>query len=321
MSITFYKIDRLALIGSPLEGGWGSDEALEYKGLGVWQSDISFVGTGGYIIRANNNWEGILKKVSGTANEVVNEDFGNAYGIGFEDFQQSEAGYYTVTLTLNGDEYAMHLEKAPEQRMYLLVNGSDAYEMTLIGDGIFKTTKYLALQSTDMLLVNTASDGSGTSYSISDLIGEGSGDKVEGTVSLSESTEAFSTSLDQAYSFIVDINNNELKWQYYNIKLFHWDDEADGGWDAKTETLMTYKHPYTFTATADLQADFESKFFSPWEVLFGAGANDDASALTGTMTNDGGAANLTNISTSGTYDITITVADDYSTGTYEFIMQ
>nr|WP_321406381.1 SusE domain-containing protein [uncultured Carboxylicivirga sp.] len=317
MSISFYKIDRLALIGSPLAGGWGSDEALTYQGMGVWQSDISFVGTGGYIIRANNNWEGIIKKVSGTVNEVVREDFGNAYGIGFEDFQQSEAGYYTVTLTLTGDEYSINLEKAPDQRMYLIVNGTDSYEMSLIGEGTFKTKKYLALQTTDQLTVNTASDGSGTSYSITETIGDGSGDKVSGSTALSESSSAFSVTLDQMYSITVDINNSELSWHYYTMKLFHWDDDADGGWDARIESEMTYVHPYTFTVTADCYSTHESKFNSPWDISFGA---NNVSALSGTMTNQGG-ANFRNITTDGTYDITITVADDYSTGTYEFVMQ
>ncbi|MCU4165438.1 SusE domain-containing protein [Carboxylicivirga caseinilyticus] len=317
MSISFYKIDRLALIGSPLAGGWGSDEALTYQGMGVWQSDISFVGTGGYIIRANNNWEGIIKKVSGTVNEVVREDFGNAYSIGFEDFQQSEAGYYTVTLTLTGDEYSINLEKAPDQRMYLIVNGTDSYEMSLIGEGTFKTKKYLALQTTDQLTVNTASDGSGTSYSIAETIGEGSGDKVSGSTALSESSSAFSVILDQMYSITVDINNSELSWHYYTMKLFHWDDDADGGWDARIESEMTYVHPYTFTVTADCYSTHESKFNSPWDISFGA---DNETALSGTMTNQGG-ANFRNITTDGTYDITITVADDYSTGTYEFVMQ
>ncbi len=317
MSISFYKIDRLALIGAPLEGGWGSDEALSYQGMGVWQSDISFVGTGGYIIRANNNWEGIIKQVSGTSNEVVREDFGNEQGIAFEDFQQTEAGYYTVTLTLTGDEYTINLEKAPDQRMYLIVNNTDVYEMSMIGDGVFKTDKYLALQTSDEVLINTESDGSGTSYSIGEAIGEGSGDKVEGTVSMSESTTAFAVSLDQMFGFTVDINNSELTWHYYTMKLFHWDDDADGGWNARTETEMTYVHPYTFMVTADCYATHESKFNSPWDVSFGA---DDETALSGTMTNQGG-SNFRNITSDGTYDITIVVADDYSTGTYEFVMK
>nr|WP_321453873.1 SusE domain-containing protein [uncultured Carboxylicivirga sp.] len=317
MSISFYKIDRLALIGSPLEGGWNSDEALTYQGMGIWQADISFVGTGGFIIRANNNWEGIIKKVSGTDNEVVREDFGNEQSIAYEDFNQDEAGYYTVTLTLTGDEYSINLEKAPDQRMYLIVNSTDVYEMSMIGDGVFKTNKYLALQTSDQLLINTASDGTGTSYSISDVIGEGTGDKVEGTVALSESTSAFSVTLDQMYGFTVNINNSELTWHYYTMKLFHWDDDADGGWDARTETEMTYVHPYTFTVTADCYATHESKFNSPWDISFGA---DDETALSGTMTNQGG-SNFKNIPSDGTYNITITVADDYSTGTYEFVMQ
>lgn len=321
MTISYFKIDRLALIGDALENSWDSDEAMMYKGMGVWQSDISFVKAGSYIIRANNDWQGIIKQVNNTANEVVLEEFGNAQGYSFDNFQQSEAGFYTVTLNLTGEKYTLDLEKAPEQRMYIIVNGSDSYEMTLVGEGKFATTSYIALQTADDILINTKSDGSGTSYSISETIGEGEGDKVEATVALSESSSAFSTLTDQAYGFIVDVNTDELKWHYYNIKLFHWDDEAEGGWDAKTETLLIYSHPYTFTATTNLQADFESKFFSPWDVQFGAGANDDASALEGTVSNDAGAANLKNITNSGSYEIKLIVSADLSTATYEFIAQ
>lgn len=321
MTISYFKIDRMALIGDALENSWNSDEALEYQGLGVWQADISFINAGSYIIRANNDWQGIIKQVSGTDNEVVREDFGNEYGYSFDNFQQSEAGYYTVTLTLTGDEYTIELEQAPEERMYMIVNGTDAYEMTMIGDGEFTTTNYLALQTTDNILINTESDGSGTCYSVSLVMESGDGDKVEGTLSLSENDTSFSPAVDQAYGFTVDITNGELSWHYYNLKLFHWDNDADGGWDAKTETTLTYSHPYTFTATADLQVGYESKFFSPWDIQLGAGDNDDSSALIGTVTNDSGAANLSNISTEGTYNVSLIITADYSTASYMFVAQ
>lgn len=317
MTVSFTKIERLGVIGAPLAGGWGSDEALDYKGMGVWESDISFVGTGGYIIRANNGWDEIIKKIPGTDNTVVLESFAKDNGVSFEDFQQGEQGFYTITLTLTGNEYSINLVKAPEARMYLIANGSEVVEMTLVGDGVFATTSYLALQPTSSLIVNTESDGSGTSYTISESIGEGSGDKVEGTTALSEGTTPFTVSLDQAYGFVVDMKNNELKWHYYNMKLFHWDDDADGGWDARQEFVMTYVHPYKFTVTAELFATHESKFNSPWDVSYGA---DDESAISGTMTNQGG-ANFRNIPVDGTYTATITVANDFSVGNYEFVAQ
>ncbi|SMO66592.1 SusE outer membrane protein [Saccharicrinis carchari] len=321
MSISFFKIDRLALIGDALEGGWDADEALTYKGMGVWQADLSFIRPGGYIIRANNDWQGIMKQVNGTPDEVVLEDFANAQGYSIDNFQQSEAGYYSVTLSLTGKKYTLNLEKAPEQQMYVIVNGTDAYNMTLVGDGRFATTSYLALQTTDNILINTKSDGSGTSYSIDGAMEQGDSDKVGNTLSIVEGSNSFSPAVDQAYRFEVDVKNSEFKWHYYNLKLFHWDDDAEGGWDAKTETLMTYSHPYVFTATADLQADFESKFFSPWDIQFGAGANDDKTALVGTATNDSGASNLQNILSSATYTIKLTVAPDFSTANYEFVAQ
>ncbi len=313
MTIELNPIERLGIIGAPLENGWDSDEMLAYKGMGVWQSDISFVSTGSFIFRTNDNWSYNLKKVVGSTNTIMSESFAGDQGIDVEDFSMDEPGYYTLTVNLVGEGYTLDVQKAPESRMYLIVNGS-SHELTMVGDGIFTTTEYLALQPTDALIINTESDGSGMSYSTSDAIESGSGDKVEGTVALSNMDATFSTSFDQAFGFTVDVNAGELTWHHYNIKLFHWDDDAEGGWDDKVEVLMTYSHPYTFTATTDLQADFESKFFSPWDVQFGA---DDPNALAGSMTNGGG-SNFTNISASGSYDVTIVVAGDYATGTYEF---
>ncbi|MCW3786675.1 SusE domain-containing protein [Plebeiibacterium sediminum] len=321
MSVTYFKIESLGIIGSSLTNGWNSDEDLEYHGDGVWQSDISFVSSGDYIIRANNSWDGIIKKVSGTSNTVAYESFANDKGIGIENIPQSEVGYYTVTLTLNADEYSIDLEKAPDERMYVIVNGTDTYELSMVGEGTFATTSYIALQSSDQVIINTESDGSGISYSTTDAIEAGSGDKVSGSGVAQESTNPFSVSLDQAFGFVINVNEGTLDWHYYNLKLFHWDDDADGGWDAKLEAEMTYAHPFTYTVTADLSADFESKFFSPWDIQFGAGATDDMNALVGTMTNDSGASNFKNISETGTYNVTVVVADDFSTATYEFVKQ
>ena len=321
MSVEYFKIESLGVIGSSLTDGWNSDEDLEYLGDGVWQADISFVSSGDYIIRANNTWDGIIKKVSGTANAVAYESFANNNSVGIENIPQSEVGYYTVTLTLNADEYSIDLEKAPEERMYVIVNGTDTYELSMVGEGTFATTSYIALQSTDQVIINTESDGSGISYSTSDAIEEGSDDKVSGSCVAQESSSPFSVSLDQAFGFVINVNEGTIDWHYYNLKLFHWDDDADGGWDAKLEAEMTYAHPYTYTVTADLSADFESKFFSPWDIQFGAGATDDMNALAGTMTNNSGASNFKNITESGTYNINVVVTDDFSTATYEFVKQ
>ncbi len=321
MSVDYFKIESLGVIGSSLTDGWNSDEDLEYLGDGVWQADISFVSSGDYIIRANNTWDGIIKKVSGTSGTVAYEGFANDNGIGVENIPQAEVGYYTVTLTLNADEYSIDLEKAPDERMYVIVNGTDTYELSMVGEGTFATTSYIALQSTDQIIINTESDGSGTSYSTTDAIEAGTDNKVSGSCIAQESSSTFSVSFDQAFGFVINVNEGTLDWHYYNLKLFHWDDEADGGWDAKLEAEMTYAHPYTFTVTADLSADFETKFFSPWDIQFGAGASDDINALAGTMTNDSGAANFKNISETGTYNVTVVVADDFTTATYEFVKQ
>jgi hypothetical protein len=67
--------------------------------------------------------------------------------------------------------------------------------------------------------------------------------------------------------------------------------------------------------TADLKAGYLMKFNSQWDVQFGA---DDPSALSGTMTNNGG-QNFDNLTVDGNYTATIVVSDDYQTGTYQFV--
>ena len=112
-----------------------------------------------------------------------------------------------------------------------------------------------------------------------------------------------------------------MTWYFYNIKLFHWNDDVEGGWDARTENFMTYTHPYIFTVNVDLEAEFETKFFAPWDIQFGAGENDDPTALVGSATNSGDAVNISNITTSGNYMVTLNISADYATANYEFVIQ
>jgi hypothetical protein len=57
------------------------------------------------------------------------------------------------------------------------------------------------------------------------------------------------------------------------------------------------------------------KFFSPWDNDFGA---DNPSSLEGTMTNHGG-SNFRNITSDGTYNVSIEITSDYASGTYKFL--
>lgn len=325
------KIDKWSMVGDAVEGGWGGDVPLEYKGDGVWQSNIELYQpyeTAAFIFRANGDWGYLLKRIAGTATadnkggQLVMESEGNATGVAFEDIPGA-LGLHTVTLDLNAEGgYTYSLveveQEGPVQAIigqtnnpggdavsgsfdiaemnapaavYLLSEGTVIAEFTGSGN-VFSSESYLALQADKTYTLNTASDGSGDEI-------------VAGNISVAR---------DQAYRVTVDFEAGKLTWKYFNIKLFHWD-EVGGGWDARQELLMTYIHPYKFEVTGTLNAGFHSKFISPWDVQFGT----DATALTGTMTNGG--PNYTGISQNGTYKATIEVSDDYTTADYAFVKQ
>lgn len=324
------KIDRWSLVGDAVEGGWGGDVPLTYKGNGVWQSDIAFYQPydgAGFVFRANGDWGYLLKRVVGTATadnkggDLVMESEGNANGISFEDIPGT-LGLHTVTLDLSVDAYSYSLveveQEGPVQAIlgestnpegdavsgyfnivdmatpgsvYLFSDGNVVAEFVKNGD-VFSSEKYLALEASKTYSLNTASDGSGDNIVASDI----------------------SAARDQAYSISVDFKNGKLTWKYYNIKLFHWD-EVGGGWDSRQELLMTYTHPYKFEVTGNLNAGYHSKFISPWDIQFGT----DATTLSGTMTNGG--PNYKGIVQNGTYKATIVVSDDYQTAEYTFVKQ
>ncbi len=328
------KIDRWSLVGDAVEGGWGGDVPLTYQGNSVWTTTIEFYkpyASAGCIFRANGDWGYLLKRIvnSGNANNtrgnLVMESEAAGMGKVFEDLPGPEIGTYKVTLNLAADAYTYLLEQQgePEPTPTIIgetanpngdaVSGNFAFgeysvpnELYLLADGVlvgtfeknantFNSVKFWALQQSKTYTINSASDGSGTTY---------------GEVSNGEMAVA----RDQAYQLSVNFETGRLAWKYYNIKLFHWD-EVGGGWDARQELLMTYEHPYTFKVSGTLSAGFHSKFNSPWEVQFGT----DATALSGTMTNGG--ANYTGIVSNGTYNATIVVTDDFTSCEYTFVKQ
>jgi hypothetical protein len=181
----------------------------------------------------------------------------------------------------------------------------------------FKSGVFLALEAGKEYTLNSANNGSGTSFSTTAKIGETTtpdADAVTVPVDFGAGSGAIAVTRSQAYQLTLNFATGKLTWKYYNIKLFHWDD-AGGGWDARTENLMTYKHPYIFEGTFALKANFDSKFNSPWDVQFGT----NATALSGSMTNGG--PNFKGITQAGTYKATITVSNDYKTAEYAFVKQ
>ncbi|TLX74627.1 hypothetical protein E9993_11970 [Labilibacter sediminis] len=326
---SMFKVDFLGAIGSVFETGWGGDQLLEYQGLGVWKASIDFVAEGGFIFRANKNWVNILKRVVGTSNQIVAESDAASQGVSYEDIPSNVKGLHILTLDLSANGYSFSIEEDPDapiggdpieapESLYLLGGGAVIDQLTKQGD-VFTSTKNLALQAGVEYQLNTASDGSGTSYTIDVNLGvtESPEDvRVMVNSNLFDTSGNITVERDQAYQLEINFAEAKLKWSYYNLFMFHWD-EINQGWDNREEFLLTYEHPYKWNLTADLTADFDHKFFSPWDNDFGA---DDPSALSGTMTNKGG-SNFRNITNSGTYLISIELSEDYSIGTYEFVAQ
>lgn len=328
------KIDRWSLVGDAVEGGWGGDVPLTYAGNSIWTTTIDLYKpyeTAGFIFRANGDWGYLLKRIVSTGNaantsgSVVMESEAAGMGKAFEDARGPEIGTYKITLNLSADAYTYLLEKQGEpaptptiigetanpngdavsgnfvfgeydvpNELYLLADGALVGTFEKDGDA-FNSVKFWALQTSKTYTINSASDGSGTTY----------GEVNDGEMAVAR---------DQAYQLSVNFETGRLAWKYYNIKLFHWDD-VGGGWDARQELLMTYEHPYTFKVTGTLSAGFHSKFNSPWEVQFGTADT----ALSGTMTNGG--ANFTGIVSNGTYNASILVTDDFTSCEYTFQKQ
>ena len=323
------KIDRWSIVGGAVEGGWGADVPLAYKGNGVWESDVQLISEDGFAFRANGDWGYLLKRVQGSATgdnkggDVVMESEGSALGVPFEDIPGA-LGLHTVTLDLSTDGYTYSLVEVEQDgpveaiigdasnpdndavsgffsvadmdtpgAVYLLSGGDVVAEFVKNGD-VFTSENYVALEASKTYSLNTASDGSGD-------------DVVAGDISVAR---------DQAYTVSIDFAAGKLTWKYYNIKLFHWD-EVGGGWDARQELLMTYVHPYTFQVTGTLNAGFHTKFISPWDIQFGT----EDTALSGTMVNSDPSPNFTGIVQNGTYQATIVVSNDYGTADYTFVKQ
>ncbi|WP_262732676.1 SusE domain-containing protein [Gaetbulibacter sp. NE] len=313
------QINFWSMVGTPIAGGWGGDEPLDYQGNSVWRASINLLETGGFVFRANGDWGYLLKRVVGTQNTVVLESDAANQGVTYEDIPNNQTGQYFVTLDLSAENYTYSFEvddsvvdpiDTPAQ-LFLLENGSMIEEFSLSGD-VFSSNRFIPMQASNTYTLNSASDGSGTSYSVNGLLAESvtpDADIVSDALTLVESSDNFTVFADRALRFSIDFSAPALNWTYYNFKLFHWQ-----VWDDREEFPMTYAHPNTFTVTTDLIAGSESKFISPWDFDLGS---DNPSSLTGNLINGGG-SNLLNINTDGTYTVTIILNDDYQTGSYEF---
>ncbi|WP_207433907.1 SusE domain-containing protein [Sabulibacter ruber] len=322
-TFSFLKIDRWSAVGGAFASGWGGDEPLQYKGNGVWEASLNIDKTEGFIFRPNGDWAYQMKRVKGTTNQLMLQSQAGGAGVEVEDIPATATGRHIVTLNLSGDQYTYSLQKDTSvpppttmpDKLFLLQGNTVVAEFTKDGNN-FKSNIFLALEASKEYRLNSANDGSGTSYTIGAKIGETTapnGDAVSSPVDFGTGNAAIAVARDQAYQITLNFQTGKLTWKYYNIKLFHWDN--NGGWDARNELVMTYKHPYTFEGTHALKANYDIKFNSPWEVEFGT----NSTALTGTMTHKG--PNYKGITQAGNYKATITVANDYQTAEYSFVKQ
>ncbi|MCH7399441.1 hypothetical protein MM236_15670 [Belliella sp. DSM 107340] len=333
----FTKIERWSLVGDAVEGGWGGDVPLTYRGNSIWEAEIPFFKPydgAGFIFRANGNWGMLLKRIlgSGTSNNLggslLLESAARSLDFEIEDLPGPSEGNYKISLNLSASGYRYQIEATetpppstdnnavigrsnnpngdavtgnfdfgsftiPAQ-LFLISEGNTVATLNLEGT-TFRSDGYVALESDKTYFLNDQADGSGENYN---SIGDGS----------------IGVERNQAYEISVDFNSGKLNWKYYNLKIFHWDD-ANNGWDDRDEIPMTYINPYKFEVTTNLSAGFDIKINSPWDIEFGT----DSNQLSGTMVNKG--PNFKGITQSGSYLVTITIAEDYSECTYTFVKQ
>ena len=325
---TLWKIEHWSIVGSVIPNAWDGDEPLEYMGNGVWETTMFLTvpngeTTGAFVFRANQDWGYLLKRIQGTSNELYMESQAGEAGINIEDIPLNNSGEFTVTLDLSGDTYTYNLESnlsAPSETpssLFLLENGTSIAQFSLEGDTF--TSAYLPLQAGVSYSLNSTEDGTGTSYFTSNIIGatdSPDGDSVAAGMSFVEGAGEFSVDHDQAYKLTFNFATGSGSWQYYNLKLFHWD---PSNWDGRNEFAMTYVHPMQFTTTQNLEAGYNLKFNSPWDVQFGAPEGGDNSVMSGALVNGGG--DLNPITQSGSYQANITVDSTYSNATFEIIAE
>lgn len=318
---SLWKIEHWSIVGSVIPNAWDGDEPLEYIGGGVWQREITLEvpqgESGAMVIRANEDWGYALKRIQGTENQIYMESQAGEAGISVEDIPVNFTADYTLTIDLSGDMYTYNLEtdiSAPES-LYLLENGQSIAELTL--EGNIYTSEYLPLQVGANYNFNSSQDGSGINFTTSSVIGatdSPQGDNVMGNFTLEQNDGTFSVDHDQAYRFNLNFSTLNSTWQYYNLKLFHWQD-----WEGRDEFEMTYVHPMQFTTTQNFEAGYNLKFNSPWDVQFGTPEGGDNSVMSGALVNGGG--DLNPITQSGSYQANITVDSTYSNATFEIIAE
>lgn len=318
-----FKIDFFSMVGEPINGSWGGDEGLEYQGNGIWSESIDLISTGGFAFRPNGDINYFMKRVVGSQNNLVFEKEAADQGVTVEDIPSDEIGLFKVTLNLNSDGYFYSFERdntvinpitAPDA-LFLFENETMIKEFSKNGD-VFELDEFIPMQSSASYTLNSSADGSGTSYAVASNLAESNlpnADKVtDAILMLDNNSSSFTLTTDRALQLSFDFNAAKVTWTYYNIKLFHWD-----VWEERDEFLMTYEHPNMFKITTNITANYNMKFISPWDLEYGSESPEN---LEGIITNKGG-SDIKNINEDGSYEVIISLENDYGSGTYQFVKQ
>ena len=314
-TISLLKINFWSMVGFPIVNAWEGDEPLAYQGNGIFSASINLINTGGFLFRANEDWDLVLKRVIGTPNTVAFETDAPSQGLEVEDIPSEQTGLFKVTLDLSANAYTYTFERDTTipTELYLFENDIMIEQFDANGS-LFSIPTFVPMQASASYRLNTAADGSGTSYSVNENLAQSltpDGDKVSDVQTLLQSDNTFSVVTDRALRLEVDFNAPNITWTYYNFKLFHWLD-----WPDRVENVMEYIHPNTYVVSTDLSAGFNSKFISPWDFDLGS---TESSALLGDASVEG--TDIVNITTDGNYTVTIVLEPDYQSGTYQFVQQ
>lgn len=318
-----FKIDFFSMVGEPINGGWGGDESLEYQGNGVWSESIDLISTGGFAFRPNGDINYFMKRVVSSQNNLIFEKEASSQGVSTEDIPSDEIGLFKVTLNLNSAGYSYSFERdntvinpiITPDALFLFENGTMIKEFTKNGD-VFQLDEFVPMQASASYTLNSLEDGSGKSYAVASNLAESNlpdADKVtDAILMLDNNTSSFTLTTDRALQLSFDFNAAKVTWTYYNIKLFHWD-----VWGERDEFLMTYEHPNMYKITTNITANYNMKFISPWDLEYGSESPEN---LGGIITNKGG-ADIKNINENGTFEVIISLENNYGSGSYQFVKQ
>ncbi len=319
-TLELVKIDKWSIVGNVISGAWGGDEALEYKGNGIWERSLELIdGDVGdankrFIFRANGDWGQVYKRILGSESSLTLESTASALGYeGLEDISVDKLGQFKILLQLNGNGYRYTIQEdsasgTPKQ-LFLLEDGNNIAEFSKNGETF--SYEFVAIDASKKYTINEKEDSSGRFYTLNGSLGETTeeSDKVSGTGTLIEKEEALGITKNQAYRILIDFDTQTYSWDYYNFKLFHWND-----WEGRDEKKMEYVGNYTWEVTSDFDVGYNSKFITPWDFEFGG---VDSDTLMGDLLGTGG-VDINNITEAGTYNVKMRLEKNFNSGEYVF---